>query len=89
MFHIQADASPGLFRRYIKKKKLDPLETYVPLVLEAREQLASLQTIMGMLQIIQAHVRAQPHCSPHNASKQDVLMHLPCTSLLKALVVNC
>jgi hypothetical protein len=33
--------------RYVKKKKLDPLDTYVPLVLEARERLASLDTVMG------------------------------------------
>eukprot|EP00882_Tetradesmus_deserticola_P001731 GHRQ01001860.1.p1 GENE.GHRQ01001860.1~~GHRQ01001860.1.p1 ORF type:complete len:265 (+),score=80.30 GHRQ01001860.1:175-969(+) len=31
--------------RYVKRKKLDPLETYVPLVLEARERLATLDTV--------------------------------------------
>jgi len=33
--------------RYIKKKKLDPLETYVPLVLEAQEQLLRLKGTVG------------------------------------------
>lgn len=33
--------------RYVKKKKLDPLDTYVPLVLEARDVLAELDTVMG------------------------------------------
>eukprot|EP00775_Hariotina_reticulata_P007643 gene7643-7845_t len=32
--------------RYVKKKKLDALDTYVPLVLEARDRLASLDTVM-------------------------------------------
>ncbi|KAF6254920.1 hypothetical protein COO60DRAFT_272556 [Scenedesmus sp. NREL 46B-D3] len=31
--------------RYVKRKKLDPLDTYVPLVLEARERLATLDTV--------------------------------------------
>jgi hypothetical protein len=31
----------------VKKKKLDPLDTYVPLVLEARDVLAELDSIMG------------------------------------------
>jgi hypothetical protein len=33
--------------RYVKKKKLDPLDTYVPLVLEARDVLAELDGVMG------------------------------------------
>lgn len=33
--------------RYVKKKKLDPLDTYVPLVLEARDVLAELDDVMG------------------------------------------
>jgi hypothetical protein len=33
--------------RYVKKKKLDPLDTYVPLVLEAREVLGELDAVMG------------------------------------------
>jgi hypothetical protein len=33
--------------RYIKKKKLDPLDTYVPLVLQAQEQLLSLKGTVG------------------------------------------
>ena len=33
--------------RYVKKKKLDPLVTYVPLVLEAREVLDELEQVMG------------------------------------------
>jgi hypothetical protein len=33
--------------KYIKKKQLDPLETYVPLVLEARQQLDLLPDSFG------------------------------------------
>lgn len=33
--------------RYVKKKKLDALDTYVPLVLEARDRLAGLGSVMG------------------------------------------
>ncbi len=33
--------------RYVKKKQLDPLDTYVPLVLEARDVLAGLDGVMG------------------------------------------
>lgn len=33
--------------RYVKKKQLDPLDTYVPLVLEARGVLAGLDGVMG------------------------------------------
>lgn len=33
--------------RYVKKKKLDPLDTYVPLVLEAREVLGELDAVVG------------------------------------------
>lgn len=33
--------------RYIKKKTLDPLETYVPLVLQAQEQLLALKGTLG------------------------------------------
>lgn len=33
--------------RYVRKKKMDPLDTYVPLVLEARERLAGLGSVMG------------------------------------------
>ncbi|KAG1663207.1 hypothetical protein FOA52_011300 [Chlamydomonas sp. UWO 241] len=35
------------FGRYIKRKQLDPLETYVPLVLEAQAQLAASGGLMG------------------------------------------
>lgn len=41
-----ASCAQGL-DRYVKKKKLDPLDTYVPLVLEARDVLAELDGIMG------------------------------------------
>lgn len=41
--HVQAS---GL-GRYIKKKSLDPLETYVPLVLQAQEQLLALKGNIG------------------------------------------
>lgn len=40
-----APAHAGL-DRYVKKKKLDPLDTYVPLVLEARDVLAELDGVM-------------------------------------------
>jgi hypothetical protein len=33
--------------RYVKKKSLDPLDTYVPLVLEAQERLAGLGPTIG------------------------------------------
>lgn len=33
--------------RYVKKKKLDALDTYVPLVLEARGVLDELDQVMG------------------------------------------
>eukprot|EP00955_Chlamydomonas_euryale_P094451 364860-Chlamydomonas_euryale.AAC.2 len=33
--------------RYVKKKKLDPLDTYVPLALEARQQLLTAGATMG------------------------------------------
>lgn len=32
---------------YIKKKKLDPLDSYMPLALEARAQLERVRGIMG------------------------------------------
>ena len=38
--------------RYIKKKGLDPLDTYVPPVLQARQQLAKAGEIMGMDNVI-------------------------------------
>jgi hypothetical protein len=37
--------------RYVKKKQLDPLDTYVPLVLEARGVLAGLDGVMGMCRL--------------------------------------
>jgi hypothetical protein len=40
--------------RYIKKKSLDPLDTYVPPVLQARQQLQKSGEIMG----------AHPTCAP-------------------------
>jgi hypothetical protein len=33
--------------RYIKKKKLDPLDSYVPLVIEAQQQLQQLPPLFG------------------------------------------
>ncbi|KAF5836006.1 hypothetical protein DUNSADRAFT_6576 [Dunaliella salina] len=41
-----AQAERGL-AKYIKKKALDPLETYVPVILEAREQLLEAGEVMG------------------------------------------
>jgi hypothetical protein len=35
--------------RYIKKKKLDPLDSYVPLVIEAQSQLQQLPALFGEL----------------------------------------
>lgn len=35
------------YARYIKKKKLDPLETYVPSVLQARLQLETAGRVMS------------------------------------------
>ena len=40
-------AASGGIGRYIKKKSLDPLETYVPAVLQARSQLLAAGTVMG------------------------------------------
>ena len=40
-------ASQG-FERYVKRKRLDPLETYVPSVLLARRQLEEAGDVMGM-----------------------------------------
>jgi hypothetical protein len=37
-------ASAG-FERYIRKRKNDPLEFYIPVVLEAREQLADAEKV--------------------------------------------
>jgi hypothetical protein len=45
--------------RYVKRKKLDPLETYVPLVLEARERLATLDTVFGEQHLQQQWRRQQ------------------------------
>ena len=42
-------ASKRIFGRYIKKKKLDPLETYVPSVLQARLQLETAGRVMSKL----------------------------------------
>ena len=41
----QADS--GGIGRYIKKKSMDPLETYVPAVLQARSQLLAAGDVMG------------------------------------------
>ncbi|WIA40892.1 hypothetical protein OEZ86_004554 [Tetradesmus obliquus] len=42
---VQPDPAYAGMDRYVKRKKLDPLETYVPLVLEARDRLATLDTV--------------------------------------------
>lgn len=44
-WHSQADS--GGIGRYIKKKSMDPLETYVPAVLQARSQLLAAGDVMG------------------------------------------
>jgi hypothetical protein len=44
---IPGPAQASGIGRYIKKKQLDPLETYVPLVLEAQEQLLALRGTVG------------------------------------------
>jgi len=49
---LQAQPPParaeGGLARYIKKRKLEPLEAYVPAVVAAREQLAACQSQLGM-----------------------------------------
>ena len=44
---IMSQAAPGGLGRYIKKKSMDPLETYVPAVLQARAQLLQAGAVMG------------------------------------------
>lgn len=44
---MRCSLPPQGLDRYVKKKQLDPLDTYVPLVLEARDVLAGLDGIMG------------------------------------------
>eukprot|EP00879_Flechtneria_rotunda_P023657 GHRR01025032.1.p1 GENE.GHRR01025032.1~~GHRR01025032.1.p1 ORF type:complete len:219 (+),score=98.76 GHRR01025032.1:374-1030(+) len=44
---LQPQAAYAGLERYVKKKKLDPLDTYVPLVLEAKDRLAELQSVMA------------------------------------------
>lgn len=45
--HVHFTPQASGLSRYIKKKTLDPLETYVPLVLEAQEQLLALRGKVG------------------------------------------
>lgn len=45
----RSQAAPGGLGRYIKRKSMDPLETYVPAVLQARSQLLQAGAVMGAL----------------------------------------
>ena len=60
MHVVQADPESSSSRRgmnrYIKKKQLDPLETYVPSVLQARLQLQAAGRVMSK------HVPSQCMC---------------------------
>ena len=38
---------PRGFSRYVKKRKLDPLDTYIPSLLQARLQLEAAGKVMG------------------------------------------
>jgi hypothetical protein len=45
--HSMSQGGGRGLNRYIKKKSLDPLDTYVPPVLQARQQLQKSGDIMG------------------------------------------
>ncbi len=44
---VTAVPPQGGLDRYIRRKKLDPLDTYVPLLLQAREELDGIAGTMG------------------------------------------